>query len=273
MGTDFYWEFAGARFHGMQWQPERFNSIFIIIHGIGEHVGRYAHVAVFFAQQGYLVTGIDHYGHGKSDGKPGASKTLPEIFDYLAAFTEHVRHVFRMPVVLYGHSMGGGLLTGYLLHRQPAVKAAIVSAPALIVARNPNVFLRTFLRVAAGLFPQWRFKQGLDIRKISHDPAEVEKFKQDPLRHDQASLRLLHLLVSNGRWCLRHADRLKVPTLLIHGNADEFTSVEGSRLFARKAPKTWLTYKEWNGLYHEMHNEPQKLEVLQFMTGWLSRVQ
>lgn len=273
MSIDFHWEFAGARFHGMQWRPEKFSSIFVIIHGIGEHIGRYAHVADFFSKEGYLVTGIDHYGHGKSDGKPGASKTLEEIFDYLHAFIQHIQHVYRMPVVLYGHSMGGGILTGYLLRRQPDVKAAIISAPALIVARKPNAFLRGVLGIGAALFPQWRLKQGLDIQKISHDPAEVEKFRQDPLRHDQASLRLLHLLVANGLWCLRHAHRLQVPALVMHGNADEFTSVEGSRRFVLSAPPNLVTYKEWSGFYHEMHNEPEKLQVLQYMAGWLSHLQ
>jgi alpha-beta hydrolase superfamily lysophospholipase len=273
MVSDFNWEFAGTHFHGMQWRPEKFSNIFIIIHGIGEHVGRYAHVAEFFIREGYLVTGIDHYGHGKSDGKPGAAKTLEEIFDYLHAFIEHMRNVYRMPVVLYGHSMGGGILTGYLLHRQPAVKAAVISAPALIVARKPNAFLRGVLGIGAALLPQLRVKQGLDIHKISHDAAEVEKFRQDPLRHDKASLRLMHMLVSNGRWCLRHSSRLQAPALLIHGNADEFTSVDGSRLFAKRAPAQLLTYKEWDGLYHEMHNEPEKLQVLQFVAGWLSHLQ
>ncbi|WP_158618158.1 alpha/beta hydrolase [Chitinophaga lutea] len=270
--SDFNWEFAGTHFHGMQWRPEKFGSLFIIIHGIGEHVGRYTHVARFFAEEGYLVAGIDHYGHGKSDGKPGASKTLDEIFDYVDAFIGHMQHVYRMPVVLYGHSMGGGILTGFLLHRHPRVKAAIISAPALIVARNPNALLRGVLGIGAALFPHLRIAQGLDIHKISHDPAEIEKFTADPLRHDKASLRLLHLLVSNGRWCLEHAGRLQVPALLLHGDADEFTSVAGSRTFAERAPKQLLTYKEWKGFYHEMHNEPEKMQVLQFMAGWLSHL-
>lgn len=270
--TDFTWEFAGTRFHGMQWRPGKFSSILIIIHGIGEHIGRYAHVAEFFANEGYLVTGIDHYGHGKSDGKRGASKTLQEIFDYINAFVQHTQHVYRMPVVLYGHSMGGGILTGYLLHRQPKVKAAIISAPALIVAREPNAFLRGALGIGAALFPQLRIKQGLDIQKISHDPAAITKFQNDPLRHDKASLRLLHLLVANGLWCLRHAHLLNVSALLLHGSADEFTSVKGSRMFAERAPANLLTYKEWTNLYHEMHNEPEKMQVMQFMAGWLSHL-
>ncbi|WP_343307610.1 lysophospholipase [Chitinophaga niabensis] len=270
MVTDFSWQFSGTHFHGITWQPERFSHVMIMIHGIGEHVGRYGHVAEFFQQEGYLVTGIDHFGHGGSDGKRGAAKKLEEIFDYLQGFIQYVQEAYQVPVVLYGHSMGGGILTGLLLHRQPDVLAAIISGPAYIVGSKPNAFLRGVLKVGATLFPQVRVTPGLDIHQISHDQKEVEKFQQDPLRHDKASLRLMDILVSNGAWCLEHADRLTVPSLLIHGNADTFTSVEGSRLFAERAPKKLLTYKEWDGFYHELHNEPGKIEVLQFIAGWLS---
>lgn len=273
MQHDFSWEFNGHKFHGITWQPEHYKRVMVIIHGIGEHVERYAPLAAFFNAEGYLVTGIDHYGHGKSDGKRGDILKLEEIFDYLEAFLQQTWDRYPAPMVLYGHSMGGGLLTGLLLRRQPDVQAAIISAPALLVASKPNAFLRGILRAGASLLPRLRVKTPLDINKISHDKSEVEKFENDPLRHPYASLRLMNILVSNGQWCLSHADRLQTPSLLMHGNADEFTSVDGSRQFAAKAPDKLVTYKEWEGLYHEMHNEPQRQEVFQFMAGWLSAVQ
>lgn len=273
MQHDFNWEFNGRRFHGITWQPEHYDRVMVVIHGIGEHVERYAPLAEFFNKEGYLVTGIDHYGHGKSDGKRGDTLKLEEIFDYLEAFLQFTWDAHPAPMVLYGHSMGGGLLTGLLLRRQPDVQAAVISAPALLLPQKPNAFLRGILKTGASLLPHLRVKTPLDIQKISHDANEVAKFESDPLRHPFASLRLMHILVSNGLWCLRHADRLQIPSLLMHGNADSFTSVDGSRRFAEMAPKKLITYKEWDGLYHEMHNEPQRPEIFQFMAGWLSAVQ
>ncbi len=137
MQRDFTWEYKGRNFHGITWQPARFDRIMVIIHGIGEHVERYAPLAEFFNEEGYLVTGIDHYGHGKSDGKRGDALELEEIFDYLEAFLQYTWDTHPGPMVLYGHSMGGGLLTGLLLHRHPDVQAAVISAPALILPQSP----------------------------------------------------------------------------------------------------------------------------------------
>ncbi|MBV8251750.1 MAG: lysophospholipase [Chitinophaga sp.] len=268
--NDFYWSTRNTRFHGIQWVPTTFSYVMIIVHGIGEHVGRYDHVATYFAEKGYAVIGIDHYGHGGSDGQRGATRGMEFCFDYLADFLQHVQTTFRKPIVMYGHSMGGGILTGFLLRRQPDIEAAVISAPALIVARRPGALLRGILYLGAALFPDLRVSQGVDIHKISHDPAQVEKFKADPLRHDRMSLRLAADMVRNGRWCLRHAKELKVPALLIHGSADALTAVEGSRKFADSAPPSLITYKEWTGGYHELHNEPNNKDVLFFINKWLT---
>ncbi|RBL91649.1 hypothetical protein DF182_03265 [Chitinophaga flava] len=268
----FYWSFRHTRFHGINWIPEEFSRVMIIIHGIGEDISRYAPVARFFNQEGYAVVGLDHYGHGKSDGKRGATPGFDYILDYEAAFLAHIKELYHKPVVMYGHSMGGGVLTGFLLRRSPDILAAVISAPALIVAKRPGALLRGLLKMLNRVVPHIRLSQGLDITKISHDIEEVEKFRHNPLRHDKISIRLANDMIQNGLWCLEHADTLKTRSLLIHGADDAFTAVEGSRLFADKAPASMLTYREWPGDYHELHNEFNRKEVLNFIAGWLSAV-
>ncbi|CAL1517510.1 Monoacylglycerol lipase [Chitinophaga sp. MM2321] len=270
--NDFYWSAQHTRFHGINWIPDNFSRVMIIVHGIGEDVGRYDHVAKFFSGQGFAVTGIDHYGHGKSDGKRGASPGFEFMFDYLQDYLDHVKELYDKPVVMYGHSMGGGVLTGFLLKREPAIQAAVISAPALIVGRRPGALLRGLLRFLSGVLPDVRINQGLDINKISHDKEAVEKFRRNPLRHDKLSLRLANDMIRNGAWCLLHAGELQIRSLLIHGSADEFTAVEGSRLFAERAPASLLSYQEWEGDYHELHNEVNRKEVLLFIAGWLSGI-
>jgi len=261
-----------TRFGGVAWEPPQFDKVMILVHGIGEHVARYAPMAEFFAQHGFLVTGIDHYGHGSSEGKKGASKGMNFIFDYLQAFLDEVMQKYGKPVVLYGHSMGGGVTTGFVLHRQPRIAAAVISAPMLLLPSEPSALMKGMAGIVSSIFPHISIRQPLDINKISRDPAEVEKFKNDPLRHDKMTLLLGASMLQNGDWCLQHADLLQVPTLLMHGNADAFTNVKGSRLFAARAPKQLLTYKEWDGLYHEIHNELNKAEVWQFTLNWIRTV-
>lgn len=269
---EFYWSYQQKKFRGIHWIPERFDKVMVIIHGIGEHIERYDHVAAFFTEQGFAVTGIDHYGHGKSDGPRGASKGFEFMFDYLQEFLLHVKKEFNKQVVMYGHSMGGGVLTGFLLKRQPELMAAVISAPALIIGTRPGPVLKGILKVITSIVPNIRIPQGLDINKISHDKAEVEKFRNDPLRHGKLSFKLANDMIQNGSWCLKHANDLHVKTLLIHGNADEFTAVEGSRQFAASAPAALLTFKEWDNLYHEMHNEPESKEVLSYIATWLKQL-
>lgn len=268
--NEFYWSFRNTRFHGISWIPDQFSRVMIIVHGIGEEVGRYDHVARFFNGEGYAVLGIDHYGHGKTDGKRGATPGFEYMFDYTAAFLAYAKELYQQPVVMYGHSMGGGLLTGFLLHRTPDILGAVISAPALIVAKRPGSFLRGLLRVLNRVVPNLRLNQGLDITKVSHDTDEIEKFRHNPLRHDKMSVRLASDMIQNGLWCLEHAHALKIRSLLIHGSEDEFTAVDGSRLFAERAPAGLLTYREWPGDYHELHNEINRQEVLLFVAGWLS---
>lgn len=268
---EFYWSYQQTEFRGINWIPEKFDKVMVIVHGIGEHIGRYDHVAAFFMGQGYAVTGIDHYGHGKSDGLRGASKGFEFMFDYLQEFLLHVKTAYNKPIVMYGHSMGGGVLTGFLLKRQPALLAAVISAPALIIGTRPGPVLKGVLKVVTSIVPHIRIPQGLDINKISHDKTAIEKFRNDPLRHGKLSFLLANDMIQNGSWCLKHANQLHVKTLLIHGNADEFTAVEGSRQFAASAPAGLLTFKEWNNLYHEMHNEPESIEVLNYIADWLKQ--
>lgn len=268
----FQWFYKGIRFAGFSWEPENVDQVVVMVHGIGEHMGRYDYLARHFVKNNYLVIGIDHYGHGNSEGKRGTTKGYDFYFDYLDAFIRYVKEEWGKPVVLYGHSMGGGITAGYLLKRQPQLSAAVLSAPALMLTRAPSQLLTKTVGVLSKVAPDFLIDQGLDINKISRSPEIVASFKNDPLRFDKLSLRLAYEMVENGRWCIDHADLLQTRTLLMHGDADEFTSIKGSDQFAANAPAQFLSYKKWPGAFHELHNEPERDEILGFVKGWLSLI-
>lgn len=266
---EFKWAYDDVSFSGKTWEPKNFDRVVIIVHGIGEHVGRYAGIANYLNAVGYLVTGIDHYGHGLSDGPRGANKGFEFAFDYLAAFLNHVIAQYNKPVILYGHSMGGGMVTGFVLKRQPLIKGVIISSPALIVP-GVSLFLKVILKALNATVPNFRIRQGLDINRLTHSGNVIEAFKNDKLKHDRISIRLAFEMISNGSWCIENAGLLKIPALLIHGSDDAYTSPEGSRLFALNAPGHLIVYKEWTGGYHELHNEPEQDKVLKFILDWLT---
>jgi alpha-beta hydrolase superfamily lysophospholipase len=265
---EFKWTYDGVNFSGKTWKPRIFDHVVIIIHGIGEHIGRYAHVADYLNADGYAVTGIDLYGHGLSDGPRGASKGIEFAFDYLSAFLNYVLFTYHKPVVLYGHSMGGGLVTGFVLKRQPAVKGVIISSAALLI---PGVtpFSRLIFKGLNALVPNLRISQGLDINKLTHSKIAIDAFKNDKLTHCRMSIRLAYEMILNGAWCIENAGYLRIPALVIHGSQDAFTSPAGSRLFAKKVPRQLIVFEEWESGYHELHNEPEKDEVLSFILDWL----
>lgn len=239
----------------------------IIVHGLGEHTGRYSWLAEQLNKSHLGVIGVDHYGHGRSDGNRGASLGSQMTEEYLHAFLTFVRFTYPCRQILYGHSMGGNLVAGLLLRRMPYLKGAILSSPALAIP-SMTAAKRRLLRVLYTLLPDIRIAQGLDIRKLSHDEQVVREFCSDPLNHDRMSIRLAWDMYTNGLWCQEHARFLAVPVLLYHGAADKFTGIEGSRIFAANAPNELMTYLEWPGGYHELHNEPFKNEVVATITEW-----
>jgi len=270
MKENFIWKYAQLDFSGTAWRVFAPSKVIVLVHGIGEHVGRYNEMAQYFNQHNYDVIGIDHYGHGRSPGKKGASKGFEFAFNYLGAFIDYVQNSYNKPIILYGHSMGGGIVTGFILKRNSPIEAAIISSPALLTYKKIGYFQQKALAVLNYIIPHIRIEQGLDLQKSSHDPKSISAFESDPLNHSKMSIRLIYTMIKNGFWCLKYPQRLRVPTYLFHGDADEFTSVQGSRLFASKASSNLLTYREWPGGYHELHNEPNKNEVFDAILAWLA---
>jgi acylglycerol lipase len=267
----FSWSYQKVRFTGTAWLPLHFELVVVIVHGHGEHTGRYRKVAEFLNKEGYAVIGLDQYGHGRSDGARGASKGMEFCFNYLAAFLEFLQLTYQKKLVLYGQCMGGSIVSGFVLKRQPVIEGVIISSPALLFP-NMSVIKRTVVKVASMIVPDLRIKQRVKPDRLTHDSGVIVAFKKDVLNHSLMSIRLVWDMIRNGEWCIASAERLNTPALLIHGSEDAFTSVTGSRRFASVAPAGLITYREWPGAYHELHNEGEKGEVLALVSTWIGQL-
>lgn len=253
------------------WLTDNPKASIAFVHGFGEHSGRYAHVADFFNKNGYSFFAFDNRGHGQSGGKRGHAPNYDaylydiDIFlDYVIAESE------GKPIFLYGHSMGGNLVLNYVLKRKPTVKGLIVSGPWIQLAFQPKPVLVTIGKLMRSVAPGFTQDSGLVQSHISKDPAVVEAYKNDPLVHSKITASASIGLLEEAAFLNSYAGTMPVPTLIMHGAEDLLTSQPASEAFAKRVSGP-VTYKKWEGMYHEIHNEPQKIEVLNYMLGWLER--
>ncbi|MBA7568977.1 Monoacylglycerol lipase [subsurface metagenome] len=264
--------FDGLSLFGQSWQPEdRPRAVVCLVHGIGEHSGRYVHVADSLTQTGYALISIDLRGHGKSEGPRGHIPSYEAIMQDISSLLEVSNKKFpQLPSFLYGHSLGGNLVLNYVLRRQSHLKGVIATAPWLRLAFEPPRFKIILAQITNYIWPSFSQKNGLDTKVLSHDPEVVYAYENDPLVHDHISARMFNSIYQAGQWALEHASEFSLPLLLMHGGADRLISVEASREFADKITEN-CTFKIWDGLYHEIHNEPEKKEVFKFLIDWLDK--
>lgn len=241
----------------------------LLVHGLGEHSGRYTAVAQHLNDWGCHVQAYDHYGHGGSSGTRGALPAEDRLLTDLAAMVDATRAAMPAgePLILLGHSMGG-LVAATLAARQlRPIDALVLSSPALAIFTN--ALQRLLLATLPGILPGLRIANGLNPKHLSHDPAVVQAYVTDPLCHDRISTRLAHFLAFTGADTLQHAAHWPVPTLLLWGSSDRMVNPAGCRALARKAPAGRVTAQEFSGLYHEIFNELDAEPVFTTLHRWI----
>ena len=261
-----------TRLYAQSWQPDGpAAGVVCLVHGLGEHSSRYAHVAAALGQAGYVTLTFDRRGHGKSQGARGDAESYDTHMDDIKRLLEEAGERYpRLPRFLYGHSMGGNLVLNYVLRRAPLLQGVIATGPWLRSAIDQPAWRVRLGRVLHRIRPALPQPTGLDVTAVSRDPAMVRAYQDDPLNHDKISLRVYFSCLEAGLWALEHAAQFPLPLLLMHGGADRLTSVAASREFAARITNR-CTYKEWDGLFHEIHNEPEQQQIFALMCDWLGR--
>jgi alpha-beta hydrolase superfamily lysophospholipase len=268
---DLDWEGAGGeRLHAQEWRPDGgARAVVCLVHGLGEHVGRYVHVAQVLSEAGYALLGFDLRGHGRTPGPRGHAPSYDAMLGDIGVLLERAAERFPgAPRFLYGHSMGGSLVLNYALRRQPDVAGVVATSPALQPQEAVSRLKLAFGRLMCRLWPSFRLSNGLDCTGLSRDPEVVRRYRADPLVHDRISVRLGLDVLETGRWAIAHAGEFRLPLLLVHGTADGLAAIDGTRQFAAKV-RGDCTLQAWPGLFHETHNEPEWREVLGYTIGWM----
>jgi acylglycerol lipase len=258
------------KLHLKNWSSPQAQAALLIVHGMGEHSARYQHVAEYFVQADYQVWAYDQRGHGMSEGQRGHVPHADQLHKDLESVIDYVRaHSPNLPLVLYGHSMGGNVALSYALKRPFPGVALVLTGPWIQLAFAPPAWKISAAKWLNALSPSLSLANELDTNMLSRDTAVVAAYNSDPLVHDRISARMGYSLMQTANWLNTWEGTVPVPTLIMHGSEDGLTSFAASKAFAARV-KGNISFKDWPGLYHEIHNEPEKQAVLDHVFHWLA---
>jgi alpha-beta hydrolase superfamily lysophospholipase len=268
--AEHHFDGARGRLFGRSWEGPAPRREVVLVHGYGEHSGRYEHVGRFLAERGARVHAYDHQGHGRSGGPRCHVRRFSDFLDDLERVVERARSASPGgPIYVIGHSMGGLITCAWARERRPEVAGLVVSAPALAAPGGPSPALLRLLPVVSRIAPRLSLASELDPQGLSRDPAVVAAYLADPLVHLRMTLSLAReLFAAMGRTADGGAD-LALPALMLHGAEDPICSPEASRRFADAAPD--CRYLGYPRLRHEIFNEPERETVLGDVQAWIEQ--
>ena len=262
---------------GFVWSPLEgpAHGCVVIVHGLGEHSGRYREIATDLASAGWASVAADLPGHGNSPGRRGHiesyRRTLKEIGEMMRSAADLFPDV---PLVLLGHSMGGNLAANYVLRRREVSPRApdpvgLILSGAMFLPTNPPPRPHIFAAWLTGhILPWWTIRAPVDADRLTRDATVVAKLRDDPLVHHRLSLYLGTQLLAQGRHALDNAGQIDLPTLLLHGQDDPITSHLASESFATRVGPL-ATFVPFSGMLHEVFHEPDRDRVIAVLIDWL----
>lgn len=267
---EFTFSLHKTNFHGETWQIKNPKATVIIVHGMGEHLGRYNHLAKFFTEKSLNVIAYDNFGHGKSSGKRGHNPSYKALLDVIDFNIEKAKILApNKPVFLYGHSMGGNLVINYSLKRNQKLKGIIATSPFLRLAFNPPAWKLKLGRILQKVAPSVTLGNEININHLSRDESANQQYKNDALVHNKISANYSLSILDNGKWAIENIHKLSVPMLISHGTIDKITSHEASKELSKKSNLIQLELIE--GGYHELQNDICKNELFSIVENWINQ--
>jgi len=261
-----------ANIYYQAWLPDGdVKAVLFVVHGLGEHSGRYMNHVNRFVPLGYAVYGLDHLGHGKSDGQR-------EVIDRFSDFTSTLTTYYGMvkgwqpgkPIFILGHSMGALITLTYLLDHQSDFKGAVISAPPIKAGESITAFTIAMAKLMSTIAPKAGVL-GLDASLISRDPAVVKAYVDDPLVfHGKTPARLGAEMLGAMNRVNAETDKITLPFIVIQGSEDKLVDPGGAQMLYDKAGSKDKTLKTYEGLYHEVHNEPEREVMFKDLETWLA---
>jgi alpha-beta hydrolase superfamily lysophospholipase len=261
-----------ANIYYQGWLPDgEVKAVLFLVHGLGEHCCRYENHVNYFVPKGYAIYGLDHLGHGKSDGEQEVIERFSDYTDTLSIYYKMVKGWQPgKPIFIMGHSMGGLISCYYLLDHQAEFKGAILSAPAVKVSVNISSTTITMGKMLSVIAP----KAGvlaLDPTGISRDPEVVKAYVEDPLVfHGKTPARLAAEMLKAMQRVTEEVEKITLPIIVVQGSEDKLVDPDGAQMLYDKAGSKDKTLKIYQGAYHEVHNEPERETMFKDVETWLT---
>jgi alpha-beta hydrolase superfamily lysophospholipase len=267
----FFKGFRDVNIYFQSWLPEgEPKAAILIVHGLAEHSGRYGNVVSHFVPMGYAVYGIDHLGHGKSEGERVYVKRFDDYTNTLKAYFDKVRgSQSGKPIFLVGHSMGGLISAVYLLDHQSELAGAVLSGPAVKIPSDVTPATIFVGKILSTLIPRFGLI-GLEAEGVSRDPAVVQAYVSDPLVYrGKMTARLAAEMLQAMQTITAQAARITLPILILQGGADRLVDPSGARMLYDAVSSADKEIRIYDGFYHEVFNEPERDKVLGDVEIWL----
>jgi alpha-beta hydrolase superfamily lysophospholipase len=221
-----------------------------------------------FNETGVSMRVFDLPGHGHSEGRRGVIPPFDVLYDTIDIMIKDIAaELPGVPLFLYGHSLGGGIVLDYLIRRKPSIKGAIVTSPWIRLSYEPPKSKQLVAAIACRVVPGMRLSSALITEHMSRDPKVVEAYNSDPLIHGMISLGVYGSITDAAKEILSRASEITLPLLLVHGRDDKITSPAATMEVAAAAPKA--TLKLWDGGYHELHNDLVRNDHFDFIIEWI----
>ncbi len=263
---------GGIEIFFQKWIAEKAKAAIILVHGVGEHSGRYENLLKSLADKKISVFAIDHRGHGKSDGKKGHIDSFMDYVYDLKLFLEFIKEENKgLPVILFGHSMGGVVATKYAMTYPDDLSMLVISSPGYKPAFEVPAWKLAVSSFFSSRISTLTFPSGLNVADLSHDQDTVTAYQNDPLVHNKVTARWAVEFMRAGQECLSNAGSIKKPLLVFHGKEDKICDVHAAEQFYKDASSYVKKLFIFEGLAHETMNETpaERAKVLNDVTGWI----
>jgi alpha-beta hydrolase superfamily lysophospholipase len=261
----------GADIYTQAWLPEDApQAIMLIVHGLGDHSGRYGNYVNYFVPRGYALYSFDTRGHGRSSGSRGHVDHFDQYIADIDRRAAEARSDWPgTPLFVLAHSLGSLMGLSYARQYPDRLTGLVVTGTALKDALQMPAWKRNLATVLSRVTPSLKMNNGVALSGLSRDPSISSAFRADPLTHTWGTPRLAAEAEVARAQIRQSAATWQVPTLILHGGADPICLPEGAREFAAQTPQGIVEYREYPGLYHEIHNEPEREQVFRDIEAWL----
>ncbi|MBI3615738.1 MAG: lysophospholipase [Candidatus Omnitrophica bacterium] len=263
----------GLRLFTRRWEVSNPRPFCLLVHGLGEHSGRYEALAKELNRRGIAVWSMDNRGHGRSEGLRGDCRSINDFVEDLHLLVQEAqRQLPGPPRLLLGHSLGGLIALTYAAQYPQMIRAVAVSSPALRLAHEPPTIKRLLAENLARILPKTPLPNGVNPNFVSRDPEVVAHYKRDPLIHRVISARGAIALRQAMAESPRLASQLRIPILILLAGDDRICDPQAAVEFAASIQATPATLRRYDGLYHEIFNEPERGRVIEDLCGWMEEI-